>query len=162
MVSPVTEIIQTRGARPRAASLIDARNSYVRAGQFCGYLRSRVCASMATQATFVMTLAAVRQAYDTCRSAASVITYDSQHSSNGRRRTGTQEFTQEQVSSDVPPAQKMGDLSRRARTPARLRIRSVYATEVICRPRSAPSLEHPSISSTLTVGDVIIADGAAY
>ena len=36
-----------------------------------------------------------------------------------------------------PPAHKMGDLSRLARTPARLRIRSVYATEVFCRPRSA-------------------------
>ena len=36
-----------------------------------------------------------------------------------------------------PPAHKMSDLSRRARTPARLRIRSVHATEVFCQPRSA-------------------------
>ena len=36
-----------------------------------------------------------------------------------------------------PPAHKMGDLSRLARTPARLRIRSVHATEVFCQPRSA-------------------------
>ena len=36
-----------------------------------------------------------------------------------------------------PPAHNMGELSRRARTPARLRIRSVHATEVFCQPRSA-------------------------
>ena len=42
-----------------------------------------------------------------------------------------------------PPAQKMGDLSRRARTPARLRIRTVHAMEVICRPRSAPVARTP-------------------
>ena len=42
-----------------------------------------------------------------------------------------QKFPKEQVSSDVTPAQKMGDLSRRARMPARPRIRSVYAMEVI-------------------------------
>ena len=87
---------------------------------------------------------------------ASVFVQAAQHSSNGRPICAAHKFTQEQVSSDVPPAQKMGDLSRRARTPARLRIRSVYATEVIYRPR-----EHSSISSTLTVGDDIIADGAA-
>ena len=35
-------------------------------------------------------------------------------------------------------------------------------TEVICRGRARPpSLEHPSISSTLTVGDDIIADGVS-
>ena len=36
-----------------------------------------------------------------------------------------------------PPAHNMGELSRRARTPARLRIRSVHVTEVFCQPRSA-------------------------
>ena len=65
------------------------------------------------------------------------------HSSNGRPICAAQKFPQEQVSSDVPPAQKMGDLSRRARMPARPRIRSVYAMEVICRPRSAPIAQTP-------------------
>ena len=50
------------------------------------------------------------------------------HSSNGRPICAAQKFPQEQVSSDVPPAQKMGDLSRRACTPARLRIRSVHVS----------------------------------
>ena len=53
----------------------------------------------------------------------------------------TKSFPQEQVSthsSDVPPAHKMGDPSRRARTPARLKIRTVHAMEVFCRLRSAP------------------------
>ena len=70
--------------------------------------------------------------------------------------------SQEQVSSDVPPAQKMGDLSliERART------HDSGSGPCIPRKSSAgrarpPSLEHPSISSTLTVGDDIIADGAA-
>ena len=42
---------------------------------------------------------------------------------------------------------------------------AVHTTEVFCRPRSAPSvaasLEHPSISSILTVGDDIIANGVS-
>ena len=59
------------------------------------------------------------------------------HSSNGRPRTGTRKFTQEQGLERCPPAHKMGDLSRLARTPARLRIRSAHATEVFCQPRSA-------------------------
>ena len=65
------------------------------------------------------------------------------YSSNGRPFCAAQKFTQEQVSSDGPPAQKMGDLSRRARMPARPRTRSVYAMEVICRPRSAPIAQTP-------------------
>ena len=36
-----------------------------------------------------------------------------------------------------PPAHNMGDLSRLTRTPTRLRIRSVHATEVFWQPRSA-------------------------
>ena len=54
----------------------------------------------------------------------------------------------------------MGDLSRRARTPARLRIRSVYAPPTdgsllvpaaLALGSPPVALEHPSISSTLTV-----------
>ena len=58
-----------------------------------------------------------------------------------------------------PPAHKMGDLSRLAHTPARLRIRSAYTTEVFWQPRSAHVAR--TVSSTVTVGDDVIADGVS-
>ena len=76
-------------------------------------------------------------------------------------RTGTQKFPQEQVSSDV---------RRRTRWATSLvaRARPHDPGSGPCMPRKSsagrarpPSLEHPSISSTLTVGDDIIADGVS-
>ena len=101
---------------------------------------------------------------NTRHTVASVFVQAAQHSSNGRPICAAHKFTQEQVSSDVPPAQKMGDLSRRARAPARLR----KSGSVPCMPRKSyagrvrsRSLQQPSISSTLTAGDDIIADGVS-
>ena len=83
------------------------------------------------------------------------------HSSNGRPRKGTQKFAEEQRSSDI---------RRRTRWATSLvaRARPHDSGSSPCMPRKSssgrarpPSLEHPSISSTLTVGDDIIADGVS-
>ena len=97
-------------------------------------------ASMAAQATLtcLCTRRSVANAQVTCL----------RHSSNGRPICAAQKFPREQVSSDVPPAQKMGDPSRRARMPARLRIWTACTPRksIFCRPRSAPiAREHPTI-----------------
>ena len=83
------------------------------------------------------------------------------HSSNGRPRTGTRKFAQEQVFSDVRRrtiwANSLGE-----------RARPHDSGSGPCMPRKSSAsrarptlLEHPSISSTVTVGDDIIADSVS-
>ena len=102
-----------------------------------------------SKATFVMTLAAVwrvskRLSINVC-ALTQATQHLAQHSSNAQRtaENGYPKVYAAGLWSDVPPAQKMGDVSgslvERARPhEARLSIRSVHATEVFCRPRSAP------------------------
>ena len=98
---------------------------------------------------------------NTRHTVASVSVQAAQHSSNGRPNCGSQKFTQEQRSSDI---------RRRTRWATSLveRARPHDSGSGRCMPRKSsagrarpPLLEHPAISSTLTVGDDIIADGVS-
>ena len=87
---------------------------------------------------------------------AATVTCLLRHSSNGRPICAAQKFPQEQVSSDVPPAHKMGDHPLSSSAHARTTqdpVRVCHASHICRRRARHPSLEHPPISSTLTVGD---------
>ena len=120
--------------------------------QSCGYPSSRVPQWLLEPLQITGTLATLwRVCAVTCL----------RHSSNGRPRTGTRKFTQEHVLSDVRRrtrwATSLGSRGRPHDSGSGPRMPRKSSAS-----RARPTLlEHPSVSSTVTVGDDIMADGVS-